>query len=211
MAYAAPPDSADGAALTAGAGRRRAWLVVAGALMLAGIAAGAWGVSPGSALFFAAAITASAALVAAWRHNLRQERALAEAQRRLADLERSAQTRTDDRAAAAARDIAALEERVAALDQFVYRAAHDLKEPLRGISNHALFLIEDYAETLGEDGQNRLQRLAALSRSASERLSALREDARARNPRSGDPRSGDPRAGDPQAEDPRQERSDDQA
>lgn len=195
MAYAAPPDSADGAALAAGAGRRRAWLLVAGALMIAGIAAVAGGVSPGVALFFVAAITAITA-IAAWRHNLRQAQALAEAQRRLADLEqRSAQAPTGAEVGAT-RDIAALQERVAALDQFVYRAAHDLKEPLRGISNHAQFLVEDYADQLGEDGCNRLQRLASLSRSTSDRLSALREEARAREWR---------------ADDPRQERPDDQA
>jgi PAS domain S-box-containing protein len=56
-----------------------------------------------------------------------------------------------------------------ALDEFTYIAAHDLKEPLRGIHNYTSFLREDYGDRLnGEARQyiNSIQRLA-------ERLSAL--------------------------------------
>ncbi len=56
-----------------------------------------------------------------------------------------------------------------ALDEFTYIAAHDLKEPLRGIHNYTSFLREDYGDRLdGEAVQyvNSIQRLA-------ERLSAL--------------------------------------
>lgn len=49
------------------------------------------------------------------------------------------------------------------LDDFAYIASHDLKEPLRGLFNHATFLIEDYADKLGEDGVRRLKRLSQLS------------------------------------------------
>ena len=55
------------------------------------------------------------------------------------------------------------------LDEFTYIAAHDLKEPLRGIHNYTSFLKEDYADRLDENARqyiNSIQRLA-------ERLSAL--------------------------------------
>ncbi len=56
-----------------------------------------------------------------------------------------------------------------ALDEFTYIAAHDLKEPLRGIHNYTSFLKEDYGDRLDEDARqyiNSIQRLA-------ERLSSL--------------------------------------
>lgn len=49
------------------------------------------------------------------------------------------------------------------LDDFAYIASHDLKEPLRGIHNHARFLMEDYENILEEDGVHKLQRLVYLS------------------------------------------------
>jgi light-regulated signal transduction histidine kinase (bacteriophytochrome) len=49
------------------------------------------------------------------------------------------------------------------LSSFAYAASHDLKEPLRGIHNYALFLQEDYAELLDEAGIERLQTLVRLS------------------------------------------------
>lgn len=49
------------------------------------------------------------------------------------------------------------------LDDFAYIASHDLKEPLRGLFNHASFLLEDYSKKLDEDGVRRLNRLAQLS------------------------------------------------
>ncbi|MBI1274411.1 PAS domain-containing protein [bacterium] len=48
------------------------------------------------------------------------------------------------------------------LDDFAYIASHDLKEPLRGLFNHASFLMEDYTDKLDEDGVHRLQRLSQL-------------------------------------------------
>ena len=48
------------------------------------------------------------------------------------------------------------------LDDFAYIASHDLKEPLRGISNYASFLLEDYREKLDEDGQDKLHTLQRL-------------------------------------------------
>jgi len=49
------------------------------------------------------------------------------------------------------------------LDSFAYVASHDLKEPLRGIHNYSIFLLEDYAALLDEEGVSRLQTLVRLS------------------------------------------------
>ncbi|MEZ0226227.1 MAG: ATP-binding protein [Alphaproteobacteria bacterium] len=49
------------------------------------------------------------------------------------------------------------------LDDFAYIASHDLKEPLRGISNHARFLHDDNEGKLSEDSQARIGRLVFLS------------------------------------------------
>jgi PAS domain S-box-containing protein len=49
------------------------------------------------------------------------------------------------------------------LDDFAYIASHDLKEPLRGLFNHASFLLEDYAEKLDDDAKHRLNRLSTLA------------------------------------------------
>lgn len=49
------------------------------------------------------------------------------------------------------------------LDSFAYVASHDLKEPLRGIHNYSLFLLEDYAAVLDAEGVSKLQTLVRLS------------------------------------------------
>ncbi len=48
------------------------------------------------------------------------------------------------------------------LDDFAYIASHDLKEPLRGLFNHATFLLEDYQDKIDADGVRRLNRLGQL-------------------------------------------------
>lgn len=50
------------------------------------------------------------------------------------------------------------------LDSFAYVASHDLKEPLRGIHNYAVFLLEDYADKLDTEGTQKLETLVRLSR-----------------------------------------------
>jgi signal transduction histidine kinase len=55
------------------------------------------------------------------------------------------------------------------LDDFAYIASHDLKEPLRGLSNYAQFLLEDYGSKFDDDGRHKLETLGHLS----QRLSAL--------------------------------------
>lgn len=57
----------------------------------------------------------------------------------------------------------ALERSNKELDDFAYIASHDLKEPLRGLFNHATFLLEDYKDKLDEDGVRKLHRLSYLS------------------------------------------------
>lgn len=50
------------------------------------------------------------------------------------------------------------------LDEFAYIASHDLKEPLRGLSNNAEFLYEDYQQLFDDDGKRRLDRIQYLCR-----------------------------------------------
>ena len=49
------------------------------------------------------------------------------------------------------------------LDSFAYVASHDFKEPLRGIHNYSLFLLEDYADRLDAEGVHKLETLVRLS------------------------------------------------
>ncbi|UOQ53955.1 ATP-binding protein [Hymenobacter cellulosivorans] len=59
------------------------------------------------------------------------------------------------------------------LDSFAYVASHDLKEPLRGIHNYSIFLLEDYAEKLDEEGVMRLKTLVRLSQRMESLLESL--------------------------------------
>lgn len=49
------------------------------------------------------------------------------------------------------------------LASFAFAASHDLKEPLRGIYNYSIILMEDYAQVVGEEGIEYLQTLVSLS------------------------------------------------
>jgi PAS domain S-box-containing protein len=66
----------------------------------------------------------------------------------------------------------------AELQDFAYITSHDLKEPLRGISNVARFLEEDSSDQLDEQGRERLQTLVRLSKRMYSLLDALMENAR---------------------------------
>ncbi|MBW4569909.1 MAG: GAF domain-containing protein [Tolypothrix carrinoi HA7290-LM1] len=59
------------------------------------------------------------------------------------------------------------------LDAFAYIASHDLKEPLRGIHNYSTFLIEDYADSLHEDGVSKLQTLVRLTQRMEDLINSL--------------------------------------
>jgi chemotaxis family two-component system sensor kinase Cph1 len=64
------------------------------------------------------------------------------------------------------------------LDSFAYVASHDLKEPLRGIHNYSVFLLEDYAEQLDPEGVHRLQTLVRLSQRMESLIESLLQLAR---------------------------------
>jgi PAS domain S-box-containing protein len=49
------------------------------------------------------------------------------------------------------------------LRSFSYSLAHDLRTPLRSLSGFSTALIEEYADTLGEDGRGYAQRIEAAS------------------------------------------------
>ena len=49
------------------------------------------------------------------------------------------------------------------LDDFAYIASHDLREPLRGITNYSTFLMEDYGDLLDDEGLSKLETLVRLS------------------------------------------------
>jgi two-component system, chemotaxis family, sensor kinase Cph1 len=59
------------------------------------------------------------------------------------------------------------------LDSFAYVASHDLKEPLRGIHNYSTFLIEDYGDTLGADGTEKLDTLIRLTQRMEDLINSL--------------------------------------
>lgn len=61
------------------------------------------------------------------------------------------------------RTLEALRKSNRELDEFAYIASHDLKEPLRGLSNNALFLKEDQGDRLDADGLRRLDRIGFLA------------------------------------------------
>jgi two-component system, chemotaxis family, sensor kinase Cph1 len=57
----------------------------------------------------------------------------------------------------------ALQQSNAELDSFAYVASHDLKEPLRGIHNFALFLEESATAKLNEEERGRIQTILRLT------------------------------------------------
>ena len=64
------------------------------------------------------------------------------------------------------------------LDAFAYVAAHDLKEPLRGIANFTTFLVEDYADALNDEARERLATILRLSQRMGSLLDSLLEYSR---------------------------------
>ncbi|MEA5504367.1 ATP-binding protein [Halotia wernerae UHCC 0503] len=59
------------------------------------------------------------------------------------------------------------------LDAFAYIASHDLKEPLRGIHNYSNFLIEDYSQTINNEGKEKLRTLIRLTQRMEDLIDSL--------------------------------------
>ena len=59
------------------------------------------------------------------------------------------------------------------LDSFAYAASHDLKEPLRGITNFANILVRRHSQDLDETGIKRLQTLVRLAQRMDSLIDAL--------------------------------------
>jgi len=70
------------------------------------------------------------------------------------------------------RYIADLKQSNQELDDFAYIASHDLKEPLRGLTNNAMFLKEDFADRLDEKTVKHLDRMTYLC----QRMERLMDD-----------------------------------
>ncbi|ESA34007.1 multi-sensor signal transduction histidine kinase [Leptolyngbya sp. Heron Island J] len=66
-----------------------------------------------------------------------------------------------------------LEHRNLELDSFAYAASHDLKEPLRGITNFSNLMLRRYGQTLDESGVKRLKTLVKLAERMDRLIDAL--------------------------------------
>ncbi len=66
----------------------------------------------------------------------------------------------------------ALEAKNKELETFTYSVSHDLKAPLRGIDGYSRLLLEEYKETLDEEGQRFLKNV----RTSAEQMNQLIED-----------------------------------
>lgn len=66
-----------------------------------------------------------------------------------------------------------LEKKNTDLNSFAYIAAHDLKEPLRGIANYCIFMQEDHGEELSQEAIRKVETISALAAQSEELLDAL--------------------------------------
>ena len=90
-----------------------------------------------------------------------RQQALGRLRRQFEEAER-ARIAAEQRAADLQARVDHLERVRAELDDFACIAAHDLKEPLRGISDYCQILLEDYADRLDADGRRRLEALVTM-------------------------------------------------
>jgi len=70
------------------------------------------------------------------------------------------------------KSVVQLQKKTQEMEDFTYIVSHDLKEPLRGITSFAQFVLEDYADNLDQKGESYL---ATITNSA-ERLKRLIDD-----------------------------------
>ena len=68
---------------------------------------------------------------------------------------------------------AELERKNSDLNSFAYIAAHDLKEPVRGIHHYTSFVLEDYGQQLPEDGRQMLDTVQTLAVRIEELIGSL--------------------------------------
>ncbi len=68
---------------------------------------------------------------------------------------------------------AELEKKNSDLNSFAYIAAHDLKEPIRGIANYCSFLREDHASDLSPEALRKLDTIDRLAIQSEQLLTAL--------------------------------------
>jgi PAS domain S-box-containing protein len=64
------------------------------------------------------------------------------------------------------------------LEDFAYIASHDLKEPLRGITNYSKFLLDDYGPQLDDEARRMLETLKRLSKRMDGLIGSLMEYSR---------------------------------
>jgi len=94
-----------------------------------------------------------------------REKALRDAQRRLAEYAETLETKVAERTAR-------LHETIAQLESFSYTVAHDLRAPIRALKGYSEVLLEDYGAAIPADGHDILHKLHR----SSNRLDALTRD-----------------------------------
>ena len=86
-----------------------------------------------------------------------------------ADLEEQVETRTQH----LQQKTEELERSNRDLEEFAYIASHDLKEPLRGITNYSTFIAEDYGDKLDDEGRDKINTLNRLCKRMEDLIDSL--------------------------------------
>lgn len=94
---------------------------------------------------------------------------------------KQAEARIDELNRELAAKVEALERSNTELAEFAHLASHDLKAPLRGLSNYASFLYEDYRQVLDDDGRRMLEALPRLCQSLDKLIGDILDYSRARS------------------------------
>ncbi|WP_027184522.1 sensor histidine kinase [Desulfovibrio inopinatus] len=67
------------------------------------------------------------------------------------------------------------------LDEFAFIVSHDLREPLRGLSNYAQMLAEEYGSSLNDDARDMLETMVKLARRQEDMIMAVLHYSRVNN------------------------------